>query len=218
MKLVVKDAYKSIKGKVILQNINLSFESGNIYGFVGRNGSGKTMLFRAISGLMRLEKGIVQLDDKILHQDMDVLPNMGIVLENAGLYPEFTGYKNLEYLAGINRKIGKDEIRESIERVGLDPDDKRIYKKYSLGMKQRIVIAQAIMEKPDIILLDEPTNGLDVDGVELIRKLICEEKERGAIILLASHNREDIKLLSDKVFYIKEGRICDNKKGEPDEI
>lgn len=212
MKIVVKDACKSIKGKMILQNINLTLESGRVYGFVGRNGSGKTMLFRAISGLMSLDQGMVLLDEKVLHKDMDVLPNMGIVLENAGLYPEFTGYKNLEYLARINGKIGADEIRESIERVGLLPDDKRIYKKYSLGMKQRIVIAQAIMEKPDIILLDEPTNGLDADGVELIRTLICEEKERGAIVLLASHNRDDIHLLSDQVFYISNGKICKGRE------
>lgn len=207
MKLIVKDACKTIKGNIILNEINLSFESGRIYGIVGRNGSGKTMLFRAIAGLMRLDSGQVSIDGQVLHQDIEVVPNLGILLENAGLYPEFTGYKNLELLAGINNKIGAEEIRDAIIRVGLDPKDKRIYKKYSLGMKKRITIAQAIMEKPDVILLDEPTNGLDESGVEMIRNVIMEEKKRGALVLIASHNKEDISYLADEVITIRQGMI-----------
>lgn len=203
MKLVLENISKKIKNKVILDNISIEFENSKIYGFVGRNGSGKTMLFRAICGLMKLDSGRILLDDKVLYKDMDILPNTGIIIENAGLYSEYTGLKNLQLLANINKKIGEDEVREALTRVGLDPDDKRTVRKYSLGMKQRLIIAQAIMEKPDIILLDEPTNALDENGVEEIRNIIQDERKRGAIILIASHNKEDIKLLSDKVFIWK---------------
>ena len=169
MKLLIKNVNKKIKGKVILSNINMELQSGKIYGFVGENGSGKTMLFRAISGLMKPSSGEIIADGKRLHKDMKVLPALGLMLENAGLYPELTGFDNLRLLAKLNGKIGKIEIEEAIKRVGLNPEDKRTFQKYSLGMKQRIVLAQAIMEKPDIILLDEPTNALDENGVKDIR-------------------------------------------------
>ncbi len=207
MELVVSRVNKKIKGKEILCDINLNLKSGNIYGFVGRNGSGKTMLFRALSGLMHIDSGSISLDGKQLHKDMTVLPNVGIIIENAGLYPEFTGFKNLQILAKLRKKASDNDIRDAIKRVGLDPDDKRTYKKYSLGMKQRIILAQAIMEKPDIIMLDEPTNALDESGVEEIRKMILEEKNRGALILLASHNKEDIETLADKVFHMENGHL-----------
>lgn len=207
MKLTVENLCKKIKDRVILDNINLNLESGNVYGFVGRNGSGKTMLFRAVSGLINIDSGKVMLDEKELHKDMQVLPDMGIILENAGLYSEFTGRKNLQILAGIRKKITPEEVDKAIERVGLDPDDRRTYRKYSLGMKQRIVLAQAIMEHPSILFLDEPTNALDEDGVNRIRRIVAEEKERGSIVLLASHNKEDIEMLADKVYYMVDGRI-----------
>ena len=209
MKLIAENVSRYIKKKKILDNVNLELESGKIYGFVGRNGAGKTMLFRALSGLMDISEGKVVLDDKELHKDMRVLPNMGILLENAGLYGELTGFENLKLLAKLNGKIGDEDIKKAIERVGLEPDDKRAVKKYSLGMKQRITLAQAIMEKPDIIMLDEPTNALDEDGVEEIRRVILEEKERGALILIASHNKEDIAQLADKVYMVKDGRILE---------
>lgn len=145
--------------------------------------------------------------NKALHKDFPILPNLGITIENAGLYLEFTGFKNLQLLAKLKKIIGDEEIKEAIKRVGLDPNDKRTYKKYSLGMKQRIVLAQAIMERPDIIMLDEPTNSLDESGVSLIRQVITEEKQRGATILLASHNKEDIILLADEVFYLDNGQL-----------
>lgn len=214
MKLVLENISKKIKNKVILDNISIEFENSKIYGFVGRNGSGKTMLFRAICGLMKLDSGRIFLDDKVLYKDMDILPNTGIIIENAGLYSEYTGLKNLQLLANINKKIGEDEVREALTRVGLDPDDKRTVRKYSLGMKQRLIIAQAIMEKPDIILLDEPTNALDENGVEEIRNIIQDERKRGAIILIASHNKDDIKLLSDKVFYMENGCIVKKEENE----
>lgn len=205
MKLVADNISKKIGNKDILKNINLHLESGNVYGFVGRNGSGKTMLFRALSGLINISSGRILLDDKELHKDMRVLDNVGIVIENAGLYPELTGFANLKLLAKLKNKIDDEQIKTAIRRVGLQPEDKRTFKKYSLGMKQRIVIAQAIMEQPDILMLDEPTNALDEEGVELIRQIINEEKERGAMVLIASHNKEDIELLTDKVFLINDG-------------
>lgn len=205
MELIAQDINKRIGNKTILSHISLNLKSGNVYGFTGRNGSGKTMLFRALSGLINVDSGEIRLDGKVLSKDFSVLPNLGIVLENAGLYPELTGYQNLRALAELKNKVGKKEIEKAIQRVGLDPHDKRTFRKYSLGMKQRIVIAQAIMEYPDIIMLDEPTNALDEYGVNEIRKIIQEEKERGALILLASHNREDIRLLADEVFNMENG-------------
>ena len=207
MKLTAEHVYKTIHGAPILQDVDLTLEGGTIYGFVGRNGSGKTMLFRALSGLMKLTQGTVSLDGQVLHRDFSVLPSLGIVLEHVGMYPNLTGVENLRYLAGLTRRAGEADIRTAIERVGLDPDDKRTYRKYSLGMKQRLAIAQAIMEKPDVLMLDEPTNGLDDDGVRKIRDLILEEKARGTIVLLASHNQEDIRILSDHLFRIEQGRL-----------
>lgn len=205
MELIAKNISKKIGKKEILKDINLQLKNGMVYGFVGRNGSGKTMLFRALSGLMTVTSGKILLDGKELHKDMRVLDNMGIVIENAGLYPELTGFENLKLLAKLNKKIDDRQIKSAISRVGLDPEDKRTFKKYSLGMKQRIVIAQAIMETPDILMLDEPTNALDEEGVALMRNIVKEEKERGAMILIASHNKEDIEILTDKVFLMSDG-------------
>ena len=207
MKLIAEKVCKTIRNAEILRDVDLELEGGTIYGFVGRNGSGKTMLFRALSGLMGLTSGQVTLDGKQLHRDFSVLPSLGIVLEHVGLYPGLTGVENLRYLAKLTGKIGTAEIRTAIERVGLDPDDRRTCRKYSLGMKQRLAIAQAVMERPDVIMLDEPTNGLDDDGVKKIRDLILEEKARGALILLASHNQEDIRILSDRLYRIEAGRL-----------
>lgn len=212
MELVVNSINKSIRGKTILSDVSLRITSGNIYGFAGRNGSGKTMLFRALSGLMRIDSGSILLDGKTLHKDFSVLPSLGIILENAGLYPGLTGAENLLYLAGLTKRIGREEVVNAISRVGLDPEDKRTYRKYSLGMKQRLVIAQAIMEKPDVIMLDEPTNALDESGVEEIRKVILEEKERGALILVASHNKEDIRILADELYRVEGGWV--ERQGE----
>lgn len=209
MKLIAEKISKRIKGKPILTDIDLTLESGQIYGFTGENGSGKTMLFRALSGLMTVDSGRIMWGEGVLYQDFNVLPSLGIVLENAGLYPELTGYENLSVLASLKKQTGKEEIRQAIRRVGLDPADRRTYKKYSLGMKQRLSIAQAIMERPDILMLDEPTNALDAAGVQRIREIILEEKARGALILLASHNREDIQLLADKVFTLQDGHLAE---------
>ena len=205
MELILQNVNKTIKKKEILKDICAGFENGRVYGIVGRNGSGKTMLFRAVSGLINIDSGKILLDGRELHRDMDVLPSLGMILENADLFPDLNCIENLEYLAGIRKTASKEDIVRAIERVGLDPSDKRSYRKYSLGMKQRLKIAQAVMEKPDVLILNEPTNGIDEAGVELVRKIVAEEKERGALVLISSHNRSDIDLLSDVVYQMKSG-------------
>ena len=214
MKIIAENIVKTIKKKIILDNISLELESGNIYGFVGRNGCGKTMLFRALSGLMHIDSGRITIDGKVLHKDINVPPSIGLIIENAGLYNEFSGFKNLKLLADINKIISDIEITKAISEVGLDPNDKRPVRKYSLGMKQRLIIAQAIMESPDIIMLDEPTNALDERGVKLIRDIILREKERGALVVIASHNKEDIEILADRVYYMDGGKIVGGKDYE----
>jgi ABC-2 type transport system ATP-binding protein len=211
MQLTATNVGKILKGNTVLSNINLDLKSGNIYGFVGPNGSGKTMLFRALSGLMSVSSGVVKLDGKVVRKDFSVLPNLGILLENVSLYPNLTGYENLLYLAKFTGKATKSDLLTALERVGLDFNDKRKYGKYSLGMKQRLAIAQAIMEHPDILMLDEPTNALDSEAIERVRQVIEEEKERGALILLASHNKDDIQILADQVFYLENGSIVDRR-------
>ena len=213
MILTAEHISKTIRGREILRDVSLELHSGQVYGFVGRNGSGKTMLFRALSGLMGLNSGTVRWGDQVLKRDFAVLPNLGIVLENVGLYPNLTGLENLRYLANIQKKCTQEDLRGVLERVGLDPDDKRTYGKYSLGMKQRLAIAQAIMEKPDVLMLDEPTNALDSEAVAQVREIITQEKERGALVLLASHNYEDICLLSDQVYRLASGRLREEGVG-----
>ncbi len=207
MELIAKNITKQIKSKIILDNICATFESGKIYGIVGRNGSGKTMLFRALAGLIKIDSGDIILDGQKLHKDMEIMPELGILIENAGLYPELSGFDNLEFLTSINKKVDDSVIREYIEKVGLDPYDKRPFSKYSLGMKQRITFAQAIFESPRIIMLDEPTNALDEEGVVTIRNLISELRSQDTIILLASHNKEDIECLVDETYKMKDGRL-----------
>ena len=213
MILTAEHISKTIRGREILCDVSLELHSGKVYGFVGRNGSGKTMLFRALSGLMSLTSGTVRWGDKVLKRDFAVLPNLGIVLENVGLYPNLTGLENLHYLANIQKKCTLEDLRGVLERVGLDPDDKRTYGKYSLGMKQRLAMAQAIMEQPDVLMLDEPTNALDSEAVAQVRDIITKEKERGALVLLASHNYEDIRLLSDEVYRLESGRLREEGVG-----
>ena len=213
MILTAEHISNTIRGREILCDVSLELHSGKVYGFVGRNGSGKAMLFRALSGLMDLTSGSVRWGDQVLKRDFAVLPNLGIVLENVGLYPNLTGLENLRYLANIRKKCTQEDLRAVLERVGLDPDDKRTYGKYSLGMKQRLAIAQATMEKPDVLMLDEPTNALDSEAVVQVRDIITQEKERGALVLLASHNYEDIRLLSDEVYHLESGRLREEGVG-----
>lgn len=196
---------KIIKGKNILSHINLSLDSGEGYGLYGHNGSGKSMLLRAIAGLIHPTEGTVTVFGKKIGEDISFPESLGLIIESVGFWPYYTGFENLKTLASIKNTISDVDIKLAIERVGLDPDDKRTYSKYSLGMKQRLGIAQAIMEKPDLILLDEPTNALDEDGVELVRAVVREEIDRGATVLIASHNKEDLSLLCSKFFKMNDG-------------
>jgi len=216
---------KSIKKVPILSDINIEFQSGRIYGLKGSNGSGKTMLMRAISGLILADSGSVDINGKILGKDISFPDSLGILIENPSFISGYTSFKNLKMLASIQGRIDDDdEINRAIERVGLDPKDKRTYKKYSLGMKQRLGIACAIMEKPEIIILDEPVNALDENGVELVREILQEEKNRGALIIIACHDKEELEFLSDEIYIICDGKILDhyikndNKKKLNEEI
>lgn len=212
MKIEVKDYTKIIKGATILDNINITFESGKCYGLKGKNGSGKTMLMRAVSGLITATKGAVVIDGETLGREISFPRSIGVLIENPAFIANYTGYKNLELLACIQNRIGKEDIRKTMQDVGLEPDDKRKYRKYSLGMKQKLGIASAFMEKPDIIILDEPINAIDEAGVIKVKKMIQEAKSRGAVIITACHDAEELQELSDEIVQIVEGRIVKNGK------
>lgn len=203
----ISNMSKIIKGKNILSHINLSLDSGEGYGLYGHNGSGKSMLLRAIAGLIHPTEGTVTVFGKKIGEDISFPESLGLIIESVGFWPYYTGFENLKTLASIKNTISDVDVKLAIERVGLDPDDKRTYSKYSLGMKQRLGIAQAIMEKPNLILLDEPTNALDEDGVELVRAVVREEIDRGATVLIASHNKEDLSLLCSKFFKMNDGAL-----------
>lgn len=189
----------------VLKNVSIQFEKGKIYGIVGRNGSGKTVLLKCMCGLLSPTSGEVSVSGKRLGKDVDFPSNIGFIIEAPGFLNHRSGYKNLKYLASIQKKIDSDTIRKYISMVGLDPDDKKRVGKYSLGMCQRLGIAQAVMENPDILILDEPMNGLDKDGAEKMRKLFLQLREEGKLIILATHFREDTELLCDEVYEMDGG-------------
>lgn len=207
MEVSVKCATKIIKKKVILDNVKLDMHGGCVYGLQGPNGSGKTMLIRLICGLIRPTFGYVLIDGRQLHKDLDFPSSMGMLIENPAFLPEYTGLRNLELLAQIRSRINVDQIRETLNDVGLDPDDKRKYRSYSLGMKQRLAIAAAIMEKPELIVLDEPTNALDSAGVEQVCALIRRERDRGSLIIVACHDSEILEQVADEIFTVSEGTV-----------
>jgi len=207
MEIQIENLTKTIQGATVLEDVNLHMESGNIYGLLGRNGSGKTMLMRAICGLIRPTKGRILIDGKEQWKDFSYPSELGMLIETPVFLPEFTGYENLEMLCSIQKKISKKEIRAILELVGLQPDDKRVVRKYSLGMRQRLGIACAIMEHPRLLVLDEPFNGLDVDGYELMKDIILEEKKKGTLIILACHNREELESLSDVIYKVEQGHF-----------
>ena len=196
-----------IKKAQILININVEFEQGRIHGLVGRNGSGKTMLMKCICGFVKPTSGEVIIDGKYIGKDCDFPQNVGIIIETPGFIPYYSGYKNLKLLANLNKKINIVQIKKAMEQVGLDPDLKRHVRKYSLGMRQRLGLAQAIMENPDLLILDEPMNGLDKEGVNDMRKYLLNLKEKGKTILIASHSAEDIEILCDTVHEMDKGII-----------
>ncbi len=208
-KIVIQGLNKTIKGSPVLVDINLEFTGGKVYGLKGKNGSGKTMLMRAISGLIVANSGTITINGEVLGKQISFPRSIGVLIENPAFISNYTGFKNLQVLASIQKRIGDDRIREVLEEVGLDPDDKRTYRKYSLGMKQRLGIAAAVMEYPDIIILDEPINALDESGAMQVREILKKAKERGAIIILACHDKEELEFLSDVIYEISDGKIID---------
>ena len=207
MKIEVKNATKYIRGTLILKDVNLELEGGKVYGLQGSNGGGKTMLMRLIGGLIRATEGQVLIDGKQLGKELDFPPSIGLLIENPAFLPGYTGLKNLQLLAQLQNRVGEQEIRTAIADVGLVPDDKRKFRKYSLGMKQRLGIAAAIMEAPELILLDEPTNALDEKGVAQIMELIRRERDRGALIILACHDAAILEDISDEIYTVAEGHV-----------
>lgn len=203
----VNNLIKKFDDITILNNVSVNFEKGKIYGVIGRNGSGKTVLFKCICGFMKPTSGEVIVRDKVIGKDIDIPPDLGIIIEEPGFLYNYSGYKNLKLLTLLNKNINKEEINLALDKVGLlHVKDKKVGK-YSMGMRQRLGIAQAIMENQSILILDEPMNGLDSNGVEDIRKLILALKKEGKTIILASHNAEDIDILCDNVFKMDSGKI-----------
>ena len=203
----IRNLTKRFGKAVVLSDISLTFEAGKIYGLVGRNGSGKTMLLKHILGFVTADSGTIRIDGKLLGKDMDMPDNIGAIIETPGFLPEYSGFKNLKLLSMIRGQIGDEKIREMINLVGLDPTSRKRVGNYSLGMRQRLGIAQALMEDPDIVLLDEPMNGLDNEGVAEMRKLFGTLRDEGKLIVLASHSREDIDLLCDEIYRFDQGRL-----------
>ncbi|MDD6856996.1 MAG: ATP-binding cassette domain-containing protein [Lachnospiraceae bacterium] len=197
--IIVEHVYKSFGKEKVLEDVNLTIEKGKIFGVVGNNGSGKTVLMKCICGFLQADSGKITINGKVIGKDCDFPESLGMIIETPGFLPNISGYKNLKILAGLKAAIGKKEILDSLERVGLDPYMKKHVAKYSLGMRQRLGIAQAIMEDPDVLILDEPFNGLDKTGVKHMRELLKELKNQGKSILLASHNAQDIEELCDDV-------------------
>lgn len=205
--IVLENVSKTFKDKTVLQPLNLTVERGTITGFIGRNGSGKTVLFKLICGLLLPSTGSVTVDGVRLGKDADFAPDTGVLIETPGFIGYESGLRNLRDLAAIRKKINTDQVKDAIRAVGLDPEDKKRVGKYSLGMRQRLGIAQAIMEDPSLLILDEPMNGLDKDGVADMRVLFRALRNEGKTILLASHSAEDIDLLCDAVYELDNGKM-----------
>ena len=189
----------------VLKNVTVSFEQGKIHGIVGRNGCGKTVMFKCICGFLPITSGKIYVRGQQVGKDVDIPPDLGLIVESPGFLPNYSAYHNLKFLAKLRDKIGKEQIYESIRFVGLDPEDKKHVGKYSLGMRQRLGLAQAMMEDPDLLILDEPMNGLDKHGVQEIRDCLLHLREKGKTILMASHNAQDIELLCDTVCEMDNG-------------
>ncbi|MDO4810685.1 MAG: ATP-binding cassette domain-containing protein [Eubacteriales bacterium] len=207
MNIVVEHVTKTIRGTTVLQDINLNFESGKVYGLQGENGSGKTMLLRLMCGLIYATEGKVLANNCHLGRDLDFPASVGAMIESPAFVDEYTGFKNLELLAGLNQLISVPDIQNTLQAVGLQSDDNRPFKKYSLGMKQRLGIAAAIMEKPELLILDEPTNALDEHGVSMIAQLILEERERGALVVIACHDADFVQRVSDVIIQMRDGKV-----------
>lgn len=207
--LRVVDATKVIKRATVLDHVSFELTQPGIYGFLGINGSGKSMLFRAVSGLIRLTSGYVETPKGRLGTDYDFLPDLGLCFESSGFWDEMSGMKNLLRLASIRGIVGREEAAQALERVGLNPEDARPFSAYSMGMRQRLTLAQAIMEHPSTLILDEPTNSLDVDGIEMVRSVLCEERDRGATVLVSCHGVQALEEVFDRAFIMSSGRLTE---------
>lgn len=207
MRVILDSVEKTMNGIQVLDHISYEFVDGKIYGVVGKNGSGKTMLLRMISGLIKPTNGAIFVDEKQLWKDMDFPPELGILIEKPQFIDFLTGYENLKLIADIKGIVAKQEISDYMRLFSLEPNSKKMIKKYSLGMKQKIGIIQAIMEKPKLLILDEPFNALDAESVGVLREMIVELKKRGTIIVLTSHHKEDIFDLCDEILHIESGKL-----------
>ena len=206
MSIEFKNVSKKLGNNVVINDVNIEIKKGIVTGLKGINGSGKTMMMRLIAGLIYATKGEVVIDGKVLGKDISFPPSIGLMLENPAFLPGYNGFDNLKMLASIKGEIKDEKIDEVLETVGLAAIDKK-YRKYSLGMKQRLGIAAAIMEEPDIILLDEPTNSLDASGQEMVREIVAREKERGATVILSCHDSALLESMCDEIFNIEVGEI-----------
>lgn len=212
MKIELKNIVKEFNHNVVLKDINLKFNSGTIYGLIGRNGSGKTVLLKILCGFYKPTIGSVLYDEKDINKELDFPPSTRTLIENPSFLPNLTGYQNLKLLADIQHKIGKEEIDETLKKVNLYSEKDKKYHKYSLGMKQKLGIAQVLMENPEVIILDEPFNGIEKESSDKIRKLLLEEKNKGKIIILATHMKEDIELLCDEIYLMEDGNVIIQQK------
>lgn len=203
----ITDLCKSFGKTEVLHNITVNFEQGKIHGLIGRNGSGKTILLKCICGMIPITSGTLKVRGKQIGRDADIPESVGVIIETPGFLPEYSAYKNLRFLADISGSVTRETIEQAIKKVGLDPKDKKRVGKYSLGMRQRLGLAQAIMEDPQLLILDEPMNGLDKQGVADMRKYLLELKANGKTILIASHSAEDIEVLCDTVYEMDKGYI-----------
>lgn len=211
-KIELKNVSKTIKGKSVLRNISMTLEKGRVIGFSGVNGSGKTMLMRLIAGLIFPTNGEIIIDGKKLGKEIEFPESIGLLIENPSFLDYYSGFQNLKILSSIRKEVSEEEIRDIIRCVGLDPEDKKIYKKYSLGMKQRLGIAGALLEKPEILILDEPTNALDEDGVGMLKALVAGEKERGALVIVSCHDKEVLQSMTDEIYELREGSLIGKDK------
>lgn len=203
----IKNVSKTIHRQPVIQNVCVSMQSGKIYGFQGINGSGKTMLMRLISGLIYPTQGSIKINGKLLGEEITFPDSMGLFLENPAFLDSYSGFENLKMLASIQNQITDGQIRDTLRAVGLEPADEKKYRKYSLGMKQRLGIAAAIMETPDIVIMDEPTNALDTDGVELIKTILTAQRERGALVIISCHDLSLLQEMSDEILLLESGCV-----------
>lgn len=207
MKINIDNISKSFDKGLVLNNINLCFESGKVYGLKGRNGSGKTMLLRAISGLILPDSGTIKIDDKILGDDLSFPPSVGVLIENPGYIPELSGKENLKNIADIKGVISDKEINEIMKYFDLEPESKKPVKKYSLGMKQKLGLCMAFIEDPELVLLDEPMNALDEKAVNDLKDLILKKENEGKLIIIASHDLEDLEELTNEIIEMQNGEV-----------